>query len=59
MPPLKYSLDLAKEEGRTEGEKKKAVEIALKLLEAGTDPRFISKTTGLSLKEICELEKQT
>ncbi len=62
MPPLKYSLDLAKEEGleqgRTEGEKKKAVEIALKLLEAGTEPRFISKTTGLSLKEIRELAKQ-
>ena len=44
------------EKGRTEGEKKKAVEIALKLLEAGTDPKFISKTTGLSLGEVKKLK---
>ena len=63
MPPLKYSLELAEEKGREEGREEGRIEerkkIARDMLAAGSDPRFVSKATGLSLKEIRELKKQT
>ena len=43
------------EKGKKEGEKKKAIDIAKNLLLANMDIEFVSKTTGLSVKEIKEL----
>ena len=42
-----------KEEGRIEKEK----EIALRMLEEGSDPAFVAKVTGLSLDKIKKLQK--
>ncbi|QDQ40184.1 Rpn family recombination-promoting nuclease/putative transposase [Legionella geestiana] len=51
-----------KEEGRIEGELKgefkKSLEIARRMLEAGSDTVFIEKVTGLSLAQIKPLQKK-
>ena len=53
-------LDTAKEEGRKqglkEGEKRKSIEIARKLLASGLPEEFIAGSTGLTLEEIQELK---
>ena len=49
-------LDTAKEEGRKEGEKRKSIEIARKLLGAGISDEVIAGSTGLTLEEIRELK---
>ena len=45
-------LDTAKEEGRKEGEKRKSIEIARKLLASGLPEEFIAGSTGLTMEEI-------
>ena len=47
-----------KEEGRNEGELLKSLEIAKRMLEAGSDTVFIEKVTGLSLAQIQALQKK-
>ena len=47
-----------REEGREEGKKKKAEEIATNFLNDGIDISIISKNTGLSEKHIKSLKKQ-
>jgi predicted transposase/invertase (TIGR01784 family) len=42
-----YMLKQAKSEGKAEGEAGKAIEIAKKMLDTGSDPAFISAVTGL------------
>jgi recombination-promoting nuclease RpnB len=46
-----------KEEGRIEGELNKELEIAMRMLEEGSDPAFVAKVTGLSLDKIKKLQK--
>jgi predicted transposase/invertase (TIGR01784 family) len=46
---MDYAKEKAKEEGILEGERKKQLEIAKRLLEAGMSFDFISETTGLSI----------
>ena len=45
------------QEEREEGEQRKAQEVARKALAEGTDPKFVSKITGLTLKEVKKLAK--
>ena len=45
----------ALKEGRREGIEKGLMDTTLKFLQAGTDPRFVAKVTGLSLAEIEKL----
>ena len=52
---LKGKLE-GKLEGIREGEQKKEVEIAVRMLAEGSDPVFIEKVTGLSLKQIKTLK---
>ena len=54
---IKNSLDTAKAEGRAEGEKEKALNIALKLLAFNTPIDIISQSTGLTIEEIKKLEQ--
>ena len=49
-------LDTAKEEGRKEGEKRKSIEIARKLLGAGISDEVIAASTGLTINEIQNLK---
>lgn len=53
--------EILKEEGRQngiqEGIQKGILEVAKKLLEAGTDPVFVAKNTGLSLDKVKHLQK--
>lgn len=49
---LRNTLDNAKQEGRAEGEKDKAIEIAKNLLEMGMPIDAIMKATGLSSEEV-------
>ena len=44
-------------EGKLEGELNKEKEIAKRLLDAGSDPTFVAKVTGLSLEKINKLQK--
>jgi recombination-promoting nuclease RpnB len=46
-----------KEEGRIEGELNKEREIAQRMLDAGAEPAFVAKVTGLSLDKIKMLQK--
>ena len=52
---LKNSIDTAREEGREEGEKKKALEVAKKGKKKGYSVQDISEMTGLSVDEIEKL----
>jgi len=58
---LKNSLDTAKEEGKIEGlkegKKERNIEIAIEMLKKGLDISLIKDITGLSDKEIKNLEK--
>lgn len=45
------------EKGLKEGAENKAIEIALKMLENGSDVNFIADVTGLSIEKIKELKK--
>jgi predicted transposase/invertase (TIGR01784 family) len=47
-----------KAKGIAEGERKKAVAIARKLLSKGMDPGFVSVTTGLSISQVDSLQKK-
>ncbi len=49
---VKNSIDTALEQGRKEGENKKALQIAKNLLDAGMDAATVMKMTGLSEEEI-------
>ena len=51
--------DKGKAEGKAEGEKNKAIEVAKSLLVAGINIDVISNSTGLSLEDIKKLEKQS
>ena len=48
-----------KQEGRQEGLQEGRLETARKFLEAGTDPKFVAKVTGLSLEEIKKLQSKS
>lgn len=48
----------AKEEGRTEGERQKALEIAREMLAEGDSPERVAKLTKLPLEEIEKLKRQ-
>ena len=54
MPPLKYSLELEREEGREEGRE----ELVINLLKNGVDPRIISRSSKLSLEQIQNLQEK-
>lgn len=45
------------EKGLKEGAENKAIEIALKMLENGSDVNFIADVTGLSIEKINEIKK--
>lgn len=45
-------------EGRIEGEKKKAAEVAKNMLREGLDTRVIVRVTGICRKEIENLKKE-
>jgi predicted transposase/invertase (TIGR01784 family) len=47
-----------KKEGREEGERKKALDIAKKMIKKGMDIETIEEFTGLTKKEIVELKKE-
>ena len=44
-------------QGRELGREKISREIALNLLRNGSEPKFVAKNTGLSLKEVQALQK--
>ncbi|WP_289146276.1 hypothetical protein [uncultured Megamonas sp.] len=44
-------------EGLKKGAEDKAIEIALKMLENGSDVNFIADVTGLSVEKINEIKK--
>ena len=48
---------VGKEEGREEGAKQKSFDIAKRMLEKGIETETISELTGLTEKEISELER--
>jgi predicted transposase/invertase (TIGR01784 family) len=58
---LKEGLEKGLKEGLKEGLKKgaedKTIEIALKMLENGSDVNFIADVTGLSIEKINEIKK--
>ena len=50
-------LKVGREEGRAEGAKQKSFDIARRMLEKGIDIETISELTGLTEKEISELNR--
>ncbi|MFI3211615.1 MAG: hypothetical protein R3Y64_11280 [Peptostreptococcaceae bacterium] len=50
-------IEIGIEQGKKEGENKKAIEIAKNLIENGLDNELISKYTGLLIDEIEKLRK--
>ena len=48
---------VGKEEGREEGAKQKSFDIAKRMLEKGIETETISELTGLTEKEISELDR--
>ena len=67
VPSLKYSFEIeqdewleeGREELREEGRTKERKEIARKLLASGSDPKFVAKTTGLTLAEVKKLKAKS
>ena len=63
MQMLKTSIERAEEQGLEQGleqgSEKKSREIALNLLRNGSEPKFVAKNTGLPLKEVKVLQKET
>ena len=53
---IEQGVQKGKLEGIREGEQKKEIEIAVRMLAEGSDPVFIEKVTGLSLKQIRTLK---
>ncbi len=53
---LKNSLDTAKEEGKMEGKMEGKIEVAKNLLKNGVSIDIIMKTTGLTEKEITDMD---
>ena len=51
-------MDALREEGREEGELKKAEEIAVNLLKKGIKFEIVSEITGLSLEHVRELQSK-
>jgi len=49
---IEFALKQGRKQGKEEGEKKKAIEIAKSLLSLGDDLKKISKVTGLTTDEI-------
>ena len=45
-----------KQEGLTEGEQKRSIEIAKSLISCGMEIKFVSEHTGLSLEELKDLQ---
>ena len=54
---IEYARETGREEGREEGAKKKSFDIAKRMLEKGIDIETISELTGLTEKEISELNR--
>ena len=50
-------LKVGREEGRAEGAKQKSCDIAKRMLEKGIETETISELTGLTEKEISELNR--
>ncbi len=55
---LRMAENKGKIEGKIEGERSKAMEVAKNLLKKGLDNEFIKETTGLSIEEIEKLRKK-
>lgn len=55
---LAYKLDNAREEGIQIGEERGKIEIAKNLLKAGVSIDIVSKSTGLSVDEVTQLQKK-
>ena len=55
-----YKTDIAvkKEEARQEGQKQKAIEVAINLLNEGDSPDKVSRCIGLPLEQVLELQQQ-
>ena len=55
-----YKTDIAvkKEEARQEGQKQKAIEVAINLLNEGDSPEKVSRCIGLPLEQVLELQQQ-
>lgn len=55
-----YKIDIAvkKEEARQEGQKQKAIEVAINLLNEGDSPEKVSRCIGLPLEQVLELQQQ-
>jgi predicted transposase/invertase (TIGR01784 family) len=54
---LEEEIELIRKEEREEGEYKKAIETAKKLLEVGMDEQKIAEIVGLSLDKVLEIKK--
>ena len=53
---IEYARETGREEGREEGAKQKSFDIAKRMLEKGIETETISELTGLTEKEISELD---
>ena len=54
---IEYARETGREEGREEGAKQNSCDIAKRMLEKGIDIETISELTGLTEKEISELNR--
>ncbi len=54
---IEYARESGREEGRAEGAKQKSLDIAKRMLGKGIDIETISELTGLTEKEISELNR--
>ncbi len=54
---IEYARETGREEGREEGAKQNSFDIAKRMLEKGIDIETISELTGLTEKEISELNR--
>ena len=54
---IEYARETGREEGRKEGVKQNSFNIAKRMLEKGIDIETISELTGLTEKEISELNR--
>ena len=54
---IEYARETGREEGREEGSKQKSFDIARRMLQKGIDIETISELTGLTEKEISELNR--
>ena len=54
---IEYARETGREEGREEGAKQKSCDIAKRMLEKGIAIETISELTGLTEKEISELDR--